>query len=160
MITHEHHPEQVIVGIDGSVASRAALRWALDHAHPGDTIHLLHAAPSTPSTHAGIASCDDDDGSDRGAQALLRRELARAQLLPHGDDVSITGEVLRGDPKTCLLDAEIGADAIVVGSGGHGIVARAVIGSVCSHLAKHAGIPVIVIPDPRHRGKHRDLDKH
>jgi nucleotide-binding universal stress UspA family protein len=149
MTTNERDPERTIVGIDGSLASRAAIRWAVQHAHPGDTIHLLHATQSSPSAvWAGLADSD----SEPSAQALLRRELARAQLLPHSHDISITGEVIRGDPTTCLMDTD--ADAIVVGSGGHGIVTRAVLGSVCSHLAKHADVPVIVIPDPRHRGRH------
>jgi nucleotide-binding universal stress UspA family protein len=146
MTTDQRAPERIMVGIDGSLASRVAVRWALEHAQPGDTVHLVNATQSSPSAvRAGLA--DDDD--EVSAEALLHRELARTELLPHRHDINITGEVLRGDPKRCLMD--IAADAIVVGSAGHGVVSRTVLGSVCAHLARHADVPVIVIPDPRQR---------
>jgi nucleotide-binding universal stress UspA family protein len=150
-MTTNRAPERIVVGLDGSLASRAAVRWALHHAHPGDTVHLVHALEPSPSiVRAGLA----DDDQDSSAQSLLRRELSRAEQLHHSSDIIVTGQVLRGDPRRCLVDVE--CDAIVVGSGGHGVVTRAVLGSVCSHLANHAAVPVTVIPDPRRRRKHGD----
>ena len=34
--------ERISVGVDGSLASRAAVRWALEHAGPGDSVTLVH----------------------------------------------------------------------------------------------------------------------
>ena len=50
-------PQHITVGVDGSVESHAALLWAVDHAHPGDTVHLVHAWQ--PSYAAGIEGGDD-----------------------------------------------------------------------------------------------------
>lgn len=143
MTIDQRAPERIVVGIDGSLASRCAVRWALEHAQPGDAVHLVDATQSSPSAARAARA------GDVSAEALLHRELARTELLPHRQDIDITGEVLRGDPKRCLMDTD--ADAIVVGSAGHGVVSRTLLGSVCAHLARHAEVPVIVIPDPRQR---------
>ena len=36
-------PNTITVGVDGSIESHAALRWAVDHARPGDTVRSAHA---------------------------------------------------------------------------------------------------------------------
>ena len=41
--TSHRHPDRIAVGIDGSLWAHAAIRWAIDHARPGDTITLVHA---------------------------------------------------------------------------------------------------------------------
>ena len=48
-------PETIAVGIDGSLASRAAVRWAIDHARPGDTVNLVHAWKPSPTLEIGRA---------------------------------------------------------------------------------------------------------
>ena len=42
-------PERVVFGIDGSVASHAAVRWAITHARSGDTVTLAPAWSSSRS---------------------------------------------------------------------------------------------------------------
>lgn len=140
MNTHARS-ETVAVGIDGSLASRAAVRWAINHARPGDTVDLVHAWKPSPTLVAtGLARQDDDTPAHR----LVHHELAHIAALPRDEQVILTGHVVHGDPRDLLCQTD--ADVVVVGSDGHGALARAVLGSVCSHLARHGPVPVVIVP--------------
>lgn len=143
MNTFHHHPERIAVGIDGSTASHAAVRWAIDHAQPGDTVVLLHAWRASPATvETGMV----DPGDDSGAHRFVRHELARIAALPRQDMVTVTGDVLRGDARDSLCDAD--ADLLVVGAGGHSSLVGALLGSVSAHLAHHTHVPLVIVPNP------------
>jgi nucleotide-binding universal stress UspA family protein len=135
-------PQHITVGIDWSIESHGALLWAVDHAHPGDTVHLVHAWQ--PSHAAGIEGGDDDTGALR----MVGREVARTRRLIGDQPIAISGEVLHGAPGDCL--AEISTDLVVVGARHHPAVIDAFFGSVCRYLLRHSPVPVVVVPD-RHR---------
>lgn len=62
-----HDAERIVVGIDGSLASHAAVRWAIKHARPGDTVTLVHAWEASASM-VDVALVDaDDDSPSRSA---------------------------------------------------------------------------------------------
>lgn len=143
MKAFHRHPERIAVGIDGSTASHAAVRWAIDHAQPGDTVVLLHAWQAFPATvETGLVDADDDSG----AQNFVRHELARIAALPRQDAVTVTGDVFHGDARDCLCDAD--ADLLVVGAGAHSSLVGALLGSVSAHLARQAHRPVVIVPNP------------
>ena len=55
-----HRPERIVVGIDGSVASHAAVRWAITHGRSGDSVTpraCLVVIPLADKTDSGIALC-------------------------------------------------------------------------------------------------------
>lgn len=140
-------PRHITVGVDGSVESHAALLWAVDHAHPGDTVHLVHAWQ--PSYAAGIEGGDDDTGALR----LVGREVARTRCLIGDQPIAVSGEVLHGAPGDCL--AELTTDLVVVGARHHSTVFEALFGSVCRSLLRHSPVPVVVVPDRHRRAPHR-----
>lgn len=142
-------PRRIVVGVDGSLGSHAAVRWAIDNARAGDTVQLVHAWEPAPIS---ITTGPDTPNDDTPARNLIQREVARANCLVKDDQVVVTGEAIRGAAGDCLAD--IDADLIVVGSRGHGTLIRALTGSVCTHLTNHASVPVVVIPD-RRRGRQR-----
>ena len=143
MNTARHHPERIAVGIDGSIASHAAVRWAIDHARPGDTVTLVHAwETSSVTIETGLIDPDDDSGP----RSFVRHELARVAALPRDQDVTIAGDVLHGDARHSLCDTDV--DLLVVGSGGHGRLAGALLGSISAHLAQHSRIPLVIVPNP------------
>lgn len=135
-------PEHVTVGVDGSIESHGALLWAVDHARPGDTVHLVHAWQ--PSYVAGLEGGDDDTAALR----MVGREVARARCLVGDQPIAVSGEVVHGAPGACL--AEIATDLVVVGTRHHRVLVDALPGSVCRHLLRHSTVPVVVVPD-RHR---------
>lgn len=132
------------MGIDGSLGSHAAARWALAHARSGDTVTLVHVwQPSPAAIETGLAHADDD------ARTLVRHELARLAALPRDDGVVLASEVVHGDARTSLSDT--GADLLVVGAGTHGSIVGALVGSVSSYLAHHAGGSLVIVSNPAAR---------
>ena len=74
------------------------------------------------------------------AAATLRTDEGSRQL-------NVTTTVVSGSPKALILEeAEaFGADLIVVGSHGHGMVERFLLGSVSQAVALHAGCSVEIV---------------
>ena len=136
-------PERLVVGIDGSLCSHTAVRWALEHARPGDTVTLVHAWFASPSlVNAGLV----DPTDDRAARGFAEHEFARARSTTHGADIRVLSEVVHGDAGRCL--ASHPADLLVVGACGHGGLTRILLGSVSAYLAGHCPIPLVIVPHP------------
>ena len=138
---------RVVVGIDGSDASRSALRWALAEAHGKD--REVHAVAVW---HQPLQF---------GANALARtpakdfEDEARAWLGTAIDESgepasSVRTHIERGDPSTVLLDHALGVDLLVVGNHGRGGLAGAMLGSIALRVAQHARCPVVLVPAPEH----------
>ena len=144
MFTGHHQSEQIVVGVDGSLASRAAVRWAVDHARPGDTVILVHAWETSPSmVDAGPVGPDADADA---ARSCAHHELARAQALPHDEAITISCEAVHGDARHCLRSHS--CDLLVVGARGHGGLTGMLLGSVSAHLAHHCPVPLVIVPSP------------
>lgn len=122
---------RVVVGVDGSPPSRAALRFGLDAAQ-------RHGCGLT-AVHAGLAA--QADGA--AARHWLSEEVAAA--LPPGHGVEVSQQVRCGSVTKGLLDVTKGSDLLVVGSRGHGGFAALVLGSVAMQCAQHAPGPVVVV---------------
>jgi Universal stress protein family len=71
------HARTITVGIDGSLASRRAVCWAVDHARAGDTIVLVHAWRRTPNGTSDVVQID----GHAAAEHLVDHELGRARIL-------------------------------------------------------------------------------
>jgi nucleotide-binding universal stress UspA family protein len=142
---------RIIVGIDGSRDSRAAVREVACRDWPPLTeIHLVAAHPPLDQRYApAIASIGSTAPEQRDDEGLLRiREQideAAALLAERGVDVVRTIRI--GLPVPILLDeAEAwDADAIVLGARGHGLLERLLLGSVSSAVAVRAPCAVEVI---------------
>jgi nucleotide-binding universal stress UspA family protein len=138
-----HRPERIAVGVDGSVASHAAVRWALDHARSGDTVTLVHVLQPSPITiETGLVDSSDDSG----ARSFVDRELARIDALPRDLEVTVNSKVIHGNTSDSL--GAVTADLLVVGAGSHGRLIGAVLGSVSAHLVRHARVPLVIVPTP------------
>jgi nucleotide-binding universal stress UspA family protein len=137
--------ETIVVGVDGSEPSRRALRWAHDHAHPGDVIRAVYAW-EVP-TVAGFEGAYLDPGP-LGSEA--ERELAAA-VNALQDDVGTLAVVVeqvaaRGHPGRVLVQESEQADILVVGSRGHGGFVGLLLGSVSTYLAHHTHCPLVIVP--------------
>jgi nucleotide-binding universal stress UspA family protein len=142
-VPEPHDHLDVVVGVDGSPHARNALRWTLTHLRPSARVTAV--AAFTDESVAGEPLV-----STRGtARAAARTEVeaAVAQVLAdlpgHPPVESI---VLPGDPRTVLRTASAGADLLVVGSRGHGVLEHLLLGSVASALAHHPTVPTIIVP--------------
>lgn len=135
-----------MVGVDGSEAARAALRWALVEARTrGAQLQVVHAwnVPffgPRPSPEV----VQDRDDLEAGARIDLEHAVADIDLT----DLTVPAELLlvNRPPATALLEAAEAADLLVVGTRGRGGFAGLLLGSVSQQLAQHAPCPVVIVP--------------
>jgi len=131
---------RVVVGIDGSSASRVALRWAEDYATLADVSITLVTAWHWPMSY-GVPVAYEGFDPEEDARKVV--EAAAADLSISPDRVSTV--VAQGQPGDVLVSAG-GKDALlVVGSRGHGVLAGALLGSTSSYCVHHATCPVVVV---------------
>jgi nucleotide-binding universal stress UspA family protein len=139
---------RVVVGVDGSEPSEAALRWAVaDGAARKAVVQVVHAWDA-PLLYGPVAGAS---GSDISAVESRARRLVDDMVDRLGDaveSVEIETTVVAGGPASSLLDAAEGADLVVVGRRGLGGFGRLLLGSVSEHVARHAACPVVVVPTP------------
>ena len=130
----------VVVGVDGSSASAAAVRWAENYAHStGASVRLVIAWHWPVSYGAPIAY----DGFDPEADARKIVEAAAADLQLPTRQVSV--HVVQGVAGDVLVHAAERADLLVVGSRGHGSLAAALVGSTSSYCVHHAPCSVVIV---------------
>ena len=135
----------IVVGYDGSPASRTALAYAAERAEGGQ-LYIVHAY-SLPSDWLGAANYQELMGL---AQLHARTLLDRIEE-EFGDDlVGVEWETeLIGDspaPAIARVASVREADEIIVGTRGFGR-ARALFGSVAHELIHLAECPITVIPE-------------
>ncbi|MEM9890555.1 MAG: universal stress protein [Actinomycetota bacterium] len=140
-------PAPVIVGVDGSPPSRVALAWAATHIDlfgsflPLTTyrVDALGAGTGLARYYATYLELLRDDAWRRLAESVEGLDAAGR---------SGAGQVHAGPPGPTLLRAveSGGHELLVVGCRGRSAVAEALLGSVGSHCATHATVPVIVVP--------------
>lgn len=138
----------VVVGVDHSSGSIAAVRWAAAEARSrGVGLRVVHSwawQMLDPWTHT----------VDRGVIADLKlasRALVEksAALAGADDGLTVDADSLEGYPPDVL--AELGEDAALLVVGSHHLTAfgRALMGSVSSALVARASCPVVVLAAPR-----------
>ncbi|WP_405136239.1 universal stress protein [Nocardia sp. NBC_01388] len=131
----------IVVGIDGSDAALASVRWAaVDAARHGCPLHLVYAG--VPEQDAPISHDQEMLQRDGDAVVAQATEAAIAAAAPVGT-VDIETFVVDTPSISVLVDFSEQARLLVVGAGGHG---AGVLGSVSSAVARRARCPVAVIP--------------
>ncbi|MEU2433602.1 universal stress protein [Streptomyces sp. NPDC007861] len=134
---------RVVVGVDGSPSSHAALRWAVDHAQLiGATVDAV-GAYELPGAHGWSAPVVDPTFDAEVAREGLTEEIRK--VLGESGSSQVRTHLLRGNPVEVLLDASEGAELLVVGSRGRGGFARTLLGSVSQQCALHATCPVVIV---------------
>jgi nucleotide-binding universal stress UspA family protein len=131
----------IVVGVDGSQPSHAALRWAAARAERSRSRLLIVHVLDGSRTGVGDGP---DDSALRDARALLETERGIAASAAPG--VTIDTDVTDGDPVWSLVDGYPAARQIVVGSHKTGFLRGASFGSRSLQLAAAAAAPVVVVP--------------
>jgi nucleotide-binding universal stress UspA family protein len=132
---------RIVVGVDGSVSSKEALRWALDEgAVRGASVDAVSAYQFAPLTGRARGAAKGYESA-----ALLATEAATLEAKDYGPTVTFGAEARLADPVPSLLGASDGADLLVVGSRGHGTIHDGLLGSVAHQCAHHAPCPVVIM---------------
>ena len=138
----------VVVGIDGTPGSDAALRWALaDAVRRAGCVRAVTVGPAPEYwvTTYGMAVVPpvDEILRDLRTRAQVQTDAARAAL--GGDAPPVEVDVRLGHAAEELVAASRGAVQLVLGHRGHGPLRSALLGSVGLHCVLHADCPVTVV---------------
>jgi len=142
--------KKIVAAVDGSQRSVEAARAAIGMARAtGASVDLitvvrppegwwgLEGSPPTPEALAGAIA--------DGRKEVLDRVVSKLDT----DGVSVGTIEELGDPASSIIAhcEASGADMLVIGRRGAGVVERLVLGSVADRLAHDAPCPVLIIPD-------------
>ena len=137
---------RIVVGVDGSAPSQAALAWAVKQAALTGAVVDAVIAWEVPANYSFLVQVPVDiNYADIAAQVVAD---AIAEVSGPGEQVKIRSMATEGSPARVLLDASKGAELLVVGFRGHGGFTEALLGSVSQHCVHHATCPVVVIRHP------------
>lgn len=132
---------RIVVGVDGSEHSMAALEWAAVQAQrTGVALEIVAAFGS------GYQFLSRSE-ADQCMQNDVAEAIVRAEKLAPG--VDITSTTFEGPPETVLTKQGAGADLLVVGSRGRGGFKCLLLGSVSRKCVHRASCPVVVVAQPR-----------
>lgn len=146
----------IVVGVDGSPTSSAAVAWAAQDAElHGSELKLVAVVPPVVVPAAPwplISSLTGFSGwEENRARELVEHAHKQAlDLTSPRRAAQITTEVRSGPVAPTLVELSEYARLVVVGCVGEGAVVRALMGSVSSGLLQHARCPVAVIHGDRH----------
>jgi nucleotide-binding universal stress UspA family protein len=130
----------VIVGIDGSIESKKALRWAAGYAQMSRARLQALIAWDAPASY-GMPVIYDDVELESQARTTLAQTVA--EVLGNSTNVTLRAE--QGHPAAALVAASSDARLLVLGSHGHGGFAASLLGSVSQQCIHHAHCPVVVV---------------
>ena len=135
----------VVVGVDGSDPSVAALSWACRYsAATGATVQAMHIwhYPTSAGLPPGVAPPQVTDE----VKANQRKELGEAIDKAHLDPAAhVEARLAYGHPAQVLIDESKTASLIVLGYKGHGGFTGMLTGSVSLQVVHHAECPVVVV---------------
>jgi nucleotide-binding universal stress UspA family protein len=151
-------PERIVVGVDGSKESQAALRWALEEARlRGASLTALHAWTYPVVPGRGIAPAAlviPPDVVRREAEELL--ESAVSEAFEGAPEPLVRRVAIEGSPAESLVEASKDADLLVVGSRGRGGLSGVLLGSVSRQCAHDAWCPVVIVRPGRRAARSHD----
>ncbi len=145
----------IVLADDGSAIARQAHVRAVelfgrDHSYLALAVVAPAHLPGAPLSPMDAAHVTIPDPESEIATENMERTNLDATLREGVEALGITAttRVEMGDPATVICDVarETGAKAIVVGSHGHGLLTRVLMGSVSTQVLHGAPCPVLVVP--------------
>lgn len=141
---------KIVVGYDGSEASRRALEFAVGRAKAvGDSILIAHVLEWSP--YSFLTPSEIEERHKRRAEELDRAERAiiapvKAKVEAEGVPVATAMRYGRIAETLCKIADEEGAALIFIGRMGTSGLSARIFGSVAASLAQIAPVPVTIVP--------------
>jgi nucleotide-binding universal stress UspA family protein len=141
----------IVVGVDGSTASTAAVRWAARRASKRNTgLTIVHASPpmvpmSSLVDWRGPTAPDVISAQEEQIRRLIDDAAKTANDTVGGLHIQVKAFV--AEPVSALLELSNDAQILVVGRRGRSALAGVLLGSVSMAMIHRAGCPVAVIND-------------
>ena len=135
----------IVVGVDHSAVSVAALRWAVSEAAvSGRQVVALRAWTFEPVYDLGAAVAGTPQTvADRERQQL---DEVVGEVRAEHPGVAVRAELAEHSATVALEEASKTAAMLVLGSHGRGRLLKLLVGSVAEHCLREASCPVVVIP--------------
>jgi nucleotide-binding universal stress UspA family protein len=137
----------IVVGVDGSQASLAALRWALHEAALRQVD--LRVVGVVDIRMQPMVPLGDKLGTDLMDAMVRQVEDVIDKVKDDASAVDIEQDVRAGHPSSQLIDLSKDAELLVVGRRGHSALAGLIMGSVATQVSAHADCPVVVVHESR-----------
>jgi nucleotide-binding universal stress UspA family protein len=138
----------VVVGVDASENSEAALHWALGEAERRSAhVLALHAWSFPAAANIGYLPTESvemiRDAATTAVDDIVRRASGRYP------GVKCEQVVTNGPAAQVLVEAAHGASLLVVGTRGRGGFTSLLLGSTSQQCAHHAPCPIVIVPSTR-----------
>jgi nucleotide-binding universal stress UspA family protein len=144
--------KKIVVGVDGSAGSNAAIRWAIEEGklrnEPVVIVHCWNVVPPYGGRFSyGDVSMRPDDYAmfEQSARRLVDEMIAD---VPIDGDADVRKVVRFGSATEILIEESRQATMLVVGARGEGGFIGLLLGSVATKVAAHSVCPVVVVPIP------------
>lgn len=134
--------DRIVVAIDGSANSLAALDWAIEAAAVDARLDCVMVWDLSPIAFGS----DQIVIPEATGSAQARLEHLVATRSSRRSDVVLTHHFVEGSTRHELRRLGGDADLLVMGARGHGAVGAALLGSVSTWLLHHARVPMVVVP--------------
>lgn len=136
----------VVVGVDGSEPSLAALDWAVAEAEARQArLRVVHSYiwPMYHEQFGALPHGPEEGGLRPAAEKVLAGAVRRVRET--APELPVDGVLQTGPVSRRLLAEAADADLLVVGSRGLGGFTGLLLGSVSGQVAAHAQCPVVVV---------------
>lgn len=148
IVGHEGHTEtshhRVVVGVDGSPHSRAALHAAFDHASmTGSELVVVHAWEATGIEDPTLQTDSSWPAYERDLEQRTNTEIAHFSA--QHPAVKVSHEVVRDSPISAITRAAEDADLVVIGARGTGGFPGLHLGSVSARLLGRTDCPLVIV---------------
>ncbi len=138
----------MVVGVDGSAGSDAALAWAVRYATARHRrLMAVYGAGDPTASPEWVAMVGAGPALDAGHRVARHAREVVERLAP---DLELDVSTFLEDARTALLDQAADASMLVVGTRGFGPVRALLLGSVSTAVAAHAPCPVAVVRASEH----------
>ncbi|MFP7366571.1 universal stress protein [Corynebacterium callunae] len=136
----------VVVAVDGSDASKQAVRWAANTANKrGIPLRLASSYTMPQFLYAEGMVPPQELFEDLQAESLEKVNEAREIAHEVAPEIKIGHTIAEGSPIDMLLEMSNDVTMIVMGSRGLGGLSGMVMGSVSGAVVSHANCPVVVV---------------
>ena len=133
--------KRILVPVDGSPQSAAALRFATEEWPDADFVLLNVINPANSGGRRSVLPTAAEDWYDRAREDA--RETFAELAAETGIDPDTVITVGRIAPS--IVDAAEDADHVVMGSHGRTGMSRVVLGSVAEAVVRHSPVPVTIV---------------
>ena len=142
---------KILLPVDGSELSLAAVHFALDLAKKGLQVQAVLANVQEASNLYELLVAHDREVLDRVAAEAGLHTLQAARELLDAKGLAYEVEVARGDPAHTLvaIAERFGCDMIAMGARGNSALRSAMLGSVSNEVLHASAIPVVIVKSPQ-----------